>query len=428
MIKLSTLLIKVVFRRKLRSSAILVKQEVVQEAKVKEMLADYLNLEGLRIKDAPKFETAIDWIINSGIQSKDGAFHAWYDLEKESYSFLYPETTGYAINLLVRLWRTGRKRLFLNKAIEAGDWLVKVQRKNGAFYCKYYNDASDRVSENCDRSLYAFDAGICLSGLLDLYEATSDVRYLEAAVKAGNWLSSLQNSDGSLVAGYNANGDVIEDCHWSRTSSCHHLKNTLSLLKLYQMTRRKKYLGSAAKLLKWGQKLQVNSGRFTVYPNCDETYFHANCYAIEGLLFSSKLLNNITNITPTERAILASQWLSKVQNTDGSLWNWYNSDKEKIKVSDALSQAIGIWLITRRLLPKHQQNRKFSSNIEKGLTFLSSQQRLNGDKHTYGGFYYGEQNEKKIEHVNTWVAFFALRIPLLLKETNNASRMIDLLF
>ena len=392
------------------------------------MWTDHLDMKDLQIKDVPDFDSTIDWIIKSGIQSEDGGFYAWYDQREESYCFLYPETTGYAVGLLVRLWRATRKKLFLNKAIEAGNWLIKVQRKNGAFYCKYYDDASYRVSENCDRFLYAFDAGICLSGLLDLYEETSDVKYLGSSLRIGNWLLKLQNSDGSLVAGYNAKNEVIEDSHWSRTSGCHHLKNILALLKLYKIAKMEKCLGSAAKLLKWGEKLQVNSGRFTIFTGSKETYFHAHCYATEGLLFSSKLLNNITNITPTERAIRAARWLSKVQNTDGSVWNLYNSNGEKIKVSDALAQALSIWIIAKKLLPKHRQNNTFSLNIEKGLNFLSRLQCLRGDKRSYGGFYYGEQSNKKIEHVNAWVTFFALRIPLLLKEMDNVSHMIDLLF
>lgn len=392
------------------------------------MWTDHLNSKDVGIREALTFDSAIDWIIKSGIQGTDGGFYAWYDQKEESYSFVYPETTGYAIQLLVRLWRTSRRQLFLDKAIEAGNWLVKIQRKNGAFYCKYFDHESYQVSGNCDRSLYAFDAAICLSGLLDLYEETSEAKYLDSSLKTANWLLELQNSDGSFVAGYNPEGEVIENSHWSRTRSCHHLKNILALLKSYQITKSKKHLGSAARLLKWGEKSQIGSGRFTISPSSKETYFHAHCYATEGLLFSSKLLNNITNITPTERAIHAARWLSKIQNIDGSVWNWYNSNKGKIKVSDALAQALNIWIITRRLLPKHQQIKTFSLNIEKGLKFLSSQQCLSGDKRSYGGFYYGEQNKKRIEHVNTWVTLFALRIPLLLKEMGNVSRMIDLLF
>lgn len=386
-----------------------------------------LRLNGLQTSGTPDFDLAIDWIVESGVQSECGGFYAWYDRGKERYSFLYPETTGYAIELLVRLWRTTRKQLFLDRAIEAGDWLIRMQRKDGAFYCRYYPDDHGQGSQKCDRSLYAFDAGICLSGLLDLYEATSEVRFLNAALKTGDWHFKLQNSDGSLVAGYN--GDtVIKDTHWSRTSSCHHLKNIQAMLRLYRTTHTDHYLKSAAKLLSWGHKLQISSGRFTIHSESEETYSHAHCYATEGMLFSSRLLNNVINITPTERAVRSAKWLSKIQNSDGSLWNWHNSNQERIKVSDALAQSVCIWIIARQILAERQQKKPFSENIEKAMSFLSKQQCVNGDKHSCGGLFYGEQDGKKVEHVNTWATFFALRIPLLLKESNNVSRMINILF
>ncbi len=386
-----------------------------------------LRLDGLQIKSAPHFELAIDWIVESGVQSKYGGFYAWYDGGKKRYSFLYPETTGYAIELFVRLWRITGKQLFLDRAIEAGDWLIRIQRKDGSFYCRYYLEDYGQVSEKYDQSLYAFDAAICLSGLLDLYEATSEVRFLNAALKTGDWHFKLQNPDGSLVAGYH--GDrVIKDSHWSRTSSCHHLKNILALLKLYKTTGTDHYLSSAAKLLKWGQILQINSGRFTIYSKSKETYSHAHCYATEGMLFSSRLLNNVINIPPAERAVSSARWLSKMQNDDGSIYNWYYSNHERIKVSDALAQAVCIWIITRRILAKHNLEKAFSENIERGLSFLSKQQCMGNDENSYGGFFYGEQDGKKIEHINTWATFFALRIPMLLKEMNEVSRMIDILF
>ena len=368
-------------------------------------------------------DLAANWISDSGIQETNGGFYAWYDCEKERYSFLYPETTGYAIQLLVKLYKKTGETSFLRKATRAGNWLLNIQKSDGSFCCKYFGESS---SKNYDGSFYVFDAGIILSGLLDLFETTSNMRYLESSIKISNLILKLQNRDGSFIAGYDPNGGVMNVHNWSQTKACHHLKVLLPLLKLHKITKNDRYVHTARRLLDWGLSLQESSGRFITFFGSKETYSHAHCYAVEGLLVSSQFFDSVVNPPISEHVILAAKWLSNMQNKDGSIWNWYNSDREKTKVSDAVSQMLRILIILRKGLLGVKQNR-FNSHIKRGFRFLEEMQCKNRDNRAFGGIHYGKINGEKVQHVNTCATLFAIHAALLEREKTN-SPLIDMIF
>jgi len=372
----------------------------------------------LRLREELDLDLAISWVIDSGVQNANGGFYAWYDCEKEQYSFLYPEITGYAIQCLVELYRLTGKNVFLWRANAAGDWLLNIQREDGAFHCKYF-DGHGKI----EMSSYVFDAGICLSGLLSLFEATSNEKFLKPSLEIADWLLKNQNSDGSFIAGYDPSSAVIEDSHWSRTSGCHHLKNLLFLLKLHEILEDKRFFDSAERLLKWGLGLQSDSGRFCASYKLNETYSHANCYAVEGLLKATRLFSRETL---SEHIIRAARWLSNVQNEDGSIWNYYNSRREKIKPSEALAQALRIWILTQEYFDVGKK--EFEMNIRKGLHFLGKMQCVNGNIHSVGGIYYGQRNGEKIKHINAWATLFTIQALSFLKEKGGNPSPLEALF
>lgn len=365
----------------------------------------------------PNLRSAINWLTESGIHTENGALHSWYDCDETEYPFIYPETTGYSISLLLQLYRYIRNEIFLKKAIAAGDWLLEIQKEDGSFFCKYSNHAFG--DKNSDTSLYTFDAAICARGLLDLFKATSHTKYLRASRKTGNWLIQHQKSDGSFVAALYPDGEIIEGSRWSQMPSCHHVKIIMTLLKLYEIFGEEKFLFSAVKLLGWGQKLQLSTGRFIISFESEETYTHAHNYAVEGLLKASEFFNDTVLL---KNAARGATWLSTVQNEDGSFWNFYNSKKERMRVSDATAQALRIWLIFDK-----RGITRFSKNIEKGLQFLAKMQCSSHDKHLSGGIFYGQQKKNKIKHANSWATIFMIQA-LLFKQKKGNPSLTSMLF
>jgi len=353
-------------------------------------------------------DLALNWLNNSGIQSSKGGFYAWYDKKDEKYAFLYPEVTGYAIQLFTRLYGLDNKVIYLAKAIKAGDWLLNIQKDDGSFFSKYYDTTE---SEQHDESFYVFDAGMITGGLVDLYKVTSKDKYLKAAIKTMDLVLKLQNEDGSFNAGLLANGKIIDKSRWSQTRSCHLLKMMLPLLRLYKFTEDKKYLDSARRLLRWGTTLQLPDGRFAVFSGSNDTYSHAHCYALEGTVGAYKYFGN-TNLDLAIRINRGLSWLMMVQNSDGSIWNWEGQHENKIKVCETLAQTLRLLLLRQKgfsLSEKVLVNEK----VKKGFAFLGKMQHLDSDSRMKGGINYGEQNGKIHNTICTCATVFAIHAALL---------------
>jgi predicted small secreted protein len=374
-----------------------------QNATPRKQTVDYI----MKPQGTPRFdvESATDWLTGSGVQDEKGGFYAWYDTQKQEYSFLYPEITGYAIQILTRLYNQTKKTSHLDKAIKAGNWLLQKQKLDGSFYCKYFP-----AQQKCDKSFYVFDAGIINCGLMDLYKTTSENKYLRAATKTMNLLLKFQNPDGSFKAGRTPQGNTINLPHWSQTSSCHHLKMLQPLLRLHKITKEQKYLDAATKLLEWGLKLQLPTGRFVTFLGSNNTYTHANCYALEGLVASSEYFDDANRARIFGRLSLGVNWLLNSQNSDGSVWNWNGSHENKVKVNEALAQTIRLAHLTDNFL-----NQKNDENKLKGLKFIQRMQALKEDKRVKGGIGYAQTPDNQQTHINTCATIFAVHMALLIK-------------
>lgn len=111
----------------------------------------------------------------------DGLAHS-YDAMKGQHVKPYPEVTGYVIKYFCDYY----EELPCN-IIEAAEHLIKIQDKNGGYASFENNDA-----------LFAFDTSQILIGMCSMYEKTKDKRYLDAAIRGGNFLQSAQEKNGAF--------------------------------------------------------------------------------------------------------------------------------------------------------------------------------------------------------------------------------------
>ena len=355
-------------------------------------------------------DLALNWLGNSGIQSPAGGFYADYNEEENRYSYLYPKITGYAIQLFTRLYSLDNKVIYLAKAIKAGDWLLSVQNENGSFFSKYYDAPDEETHED---SLYVFDSGMTACGLVDLYKVTSKERYLKTAVKTMDFALKFQNSNGSFNAGLKTDDQLLDSHQWTQTSSCHHLKMMIPLLRLYKFTEDKKYLDSARRLLRWGCTLQNPDGRFIVYSGSDETYAHAHCYALEGIVAAYKYFGN-TNLDLAIRINRGLSYLMSEQNSDGSICNWSGNHENKMKVSEALSQTLRLLLLRQKGLTLSEKMLA-NDKVQKGFSFLGKMQQLESGIRRQGGISLGETNGQIEKTICTCATIFAIHAALLIE-------------
>jgi hypothetical protein len=118
---------------------------------------------------------------------------------------------AYPLDALARTARLfPEDRVELTKEVRAGaDWLLKLQHASGVFPCpigpglnpqdkvghiiaraiKQHPDmvVNDWISDDRDDGGLQFDNGLCGRALISAWELTQDVRYLDAARKAGDW-------------------------------------------------------------------------------------------------------------------------------------------------------------------------------------------------------------------------------------------------
>ncbi len=121
-----------------------------------------------------------------------------------------------------------------------GDFLLFMQNKDekdekyGAFHYSYYLDKKEK-----EERFVVGTAALSIFTLLRLYDLTDDLKYLESAKLAGNWLATMQKSDGTMkpYLKLSSSGWV----YGNQISLLYNGQVLSALAKLYQRTEDEKY-------------------------------------------------------------------------------------------------------------------------------------------------------------------------------------------
>ena len=356
-------------------------------------------------------QAAEGWLLHSGIQRTDptlgipGGVHAWFDRARGTYSFLYSEITGYAITSLVHLYSRQADPFYLERAELAADWLIKeAMEPNGAVLCRQHNTG-------WDRTLYAFDAGMGMNGLVNLYKRTAKPRHLAAARTIGDWLTaSMQRSDGGFFSKFNSETQEPHNTgeKWSTISGSFLVKLAIGLLNLDDATGDGRYAEAAKKLCEWGLALQHEDGRFPTTQSSSITFVHPHCYTAEGLLVAGQVLGERSWAEAAARAVA---WIAPRQLADGGFPAYFiNGEFVPAASPDITAQVLRLWL----LLPPNLQ---VAIPLDPGAAIeaVARAQCQDGPAQEAGGFsagaawFFGEPADHTGEHVNSWVTMFTLQ-------------------
>ncbi|MCD4675879.1 MAG: hypothetical protein K8S18_07770, partial [Desulfobacula sp.] len=104
----------------------------------------------------------------------------------------YPETTGYIIPTMIALTDVLGDSEYKSRAIKMADWELEVQLSSGAVMGSVVT---------AKPSPAVFNTGQVIFGWLNAYQETNDEKYLMGAKRAGDYLISVQDSNGSFDKG-----------------------------------------------------------------------------------------------------------------------------------------------------------------------------------------------------------------------------------
>lgn len=220
-------------------------------------------------------QLAISWLLSAQKNSEDGGMGTYYITE--GWTSSYPETSGYILTTLNEFihFAPERKSEIENAIFKCADWLVDIQKPSGGWQSHY-------ISHN--RPEVVFNTGQVIRGLSVAYSINKNEKYLNSIIKACDWLSDIQEEEGSWVKMASMNKARVYDSYVSHP-----------LLLGCELSNNEKYKNAAIKNCDWILTQQQSNGWFA---NADNTEKHNNrpilhtiAYTIDGLLNCGLILN-----------------------------------------------------------------------------------------------------------------------------------------
>ena len=258
-------------------------------------LLDYLDLRTPPQRMYPNetyIQAAMNWLCYAQDATNDGGVAARYRLDS-GWTASYPETTGYIIPTFFNYAEFSHQSEYRERAIRMADWLLQIQMESGAF-----------PGHTLERKPVPriFNTGQVILGLLRTYQETDNEAYLQASIRAGDWLVSVQETDGSW----------LRYTFYDRPHA-YHTCVAWPLILLSRITGNESYQLSAIANLDWALSCQTESGWFQRNGFRDDRlpFLHTIAYTITGLLESAYLLmpEMPQNSPYFEAALKASQAL-----------------------------------------------------------------------------------------------------------------------
>lgn len=249
---------------------------------------------------------AAEWLERAQDATRDGGVCGRYRL-RTGWTSSYPETTGYIIPTFLALASELRADRFRDRARRCVEFLLSVQLETGAF-------PGGEIHENRTRPS-SFNTAQVISGLTAWHAATGDGRALAAAVRAADWLASLQETDGAW-----------RQHVYRNVATTYFAYATGWLAELGRHTGSRRYLDAAGKHLDWVLRHQdPDTGWFDLsgfdvsHHRARRAVTHTIAYTLQGLLATSEILGRRDGIDAVHRAargiarrLELSRWLPGV--------------------------------------------------------------------------------------------------------------------
>lgn len=317
-------------------------QELFHPSLLMMCIKDSLGI-GYAIADTQEHvKSALNWLIHAQESTPDGGVSAGFFFQT-GWQASFPETTGYIVPTMFDGYIFTNDEKYKRKAIEMSEWLVGIQLDNGAFQGGNLKDPAKP---------FVFNTGQILKGLVRAYMETGQDKFKNAAIRAGDFLVEVQNSDGAW-----------KKFTYYETAHTYHTRVAWPLLNLFQITGNPSYKEAAKKNLEWTITNQKENGWFK---NCSpeplsNPFTHFIAYTTRGLLECGILFGNQHYVDAASRT--ADALLERFE-TEGFLRgtfdeNWRSKDGYTCLTGDA--QIAIIWL---RIFQITRKNRYLDAAVQ----------------------------------------------------------------
>jgi hypothetical protein len=231
--------------------------------------------------DAEHLSASLDWLCRAQDQSGTGGVSAGYSF-KRGWMPPYPETTGYIIPTFLAAAKHLSEPQYLERALRMGQWECAEQLPSGAV----------RGGIGLNAYPVVFNTGQVIFGWLALYRVTDEQQFLDATLKAADWLLKIQDADGA----------------WRRHTymdipHAYHTRVAWSLAEVYKTTDQEKYLSAGRRNIVWALDQLEPNGWFNYMGfSLDQApTTHTIAYTLRGLLETAPYLESPLQ----ERAVTA---------------------------------------------------------------------------------------------------------------------------
>jgi hypothetical protein len=219
----------------------------------------------------------------------------------EDFDVSYPETTGYICSTFVEQTRLSGDEELLRRAIEMGDWEIAVQLPEGAVMGGKLNPTPTPA---------VFNTGMVLLGWSALIARTGEERFRSAAIRASNWLLSLQEPNGQWVRGNSR--------YANPGGTLYNVMAAWGLCETGVALGEDRYVQAAVRNAEYCLSRQHPNGWLPdcCLSNVDEPLLHTLAYSMQGLLGIGRLTGRSDLIAGAQR--LADAEL-RIMSADGFL-------------------------------------------------------------------------------------------------------------
>jgi hypothetical protein len=217
----------------------------------------------------------------------------------------YPETSGYIVETFIAAARCLDRPELRHRAHRILDWELAIQDRDGAFPGHFGEPGARPV---------IFNTGQIMHGMLAGYLQLGRRECLEAAVRAGRWLTRHQDADGCWRK-FEHHG----------VPHTYNTRGTWALLATALISGESALKQAALRHLEWALAQQTPSGWFAqnAFTSDRDPFTHTIAYAIRGFLECGVLLKSDRYVGA---ALKAGRAMAAAQRTDGSLGGTYDRD------------------------------------------------------------------------------------------------------